>query len=68
MSAENEARKHTCGNCKWWALLSDLGRMAGECHRCPPKAAAASGGSSNWPVTPSDEWCGEWSGIIPGQE
>jgi hypothetical protein len=63
-------RPDRCGTCRWWGGWPD--DDAGLCRRYPPafgaremepgevEAGHLAADRGFWPVTDSDDWCGEW--------
>ena len=55
-----------CGKCLYWEQNENVATM-GECRRYPPQVVmvreagdAQNTASSEWPLTLSAAWCGEW--------
>jgi hypothetical protein len=55
-----------CGKCLYWEQHENVAAM-GECRRYPPQVVMVREGndtqhtaSSEWPLTLSAAWCGEW--------
>jgi hypothetical protein len=55
-----------CGKCLYWEQNENVATM-GECRRYPPQVVMVRDGddgqntaSSEWPLTLSAAWCGEW--------
>jgi len=48
--------EQTCTSCAWWA---DLGDLIGQCRRHAPRPRSSSE-EVVWPITDSDDYCGEW--------
>lgn len=55
-----------CGRCVYWEADTTLPTATiGHCHRYPPGVAFNSKSAAlvqKFPITDSNEWCGEWSG------
>ncbi len=54
-----------CETCLWWEPVDDDGK--GFCRRYAPRPSAPRPSATksmlrdaNWPLTYSDDWCGEW--------
>ena len=54
----------SCGLCQYWAPVwtlnlgnGDMRSKRGGCHRHAPRSSAL---TQSWPVTKSDQWCGEF--------
>jgi hypothetical protein len=54
-----------CGKCLYWERDENVA-STGECRRYPPRVVMVREGdgretaSSEWPLTLSTAWCGEW--------
>jgi hypothetical protein len=57
-----------CSLCRFWLNWDSEMTNLGECHRFPPRVAAAHQGDvgdesaddRRWPLTSPDDWCGEF--------
>ena len=60
------ARKHGCKACSWWkrSVTHEGPAHFGQCLVNPPRTS-----SQKFPLTYSNEWCGEWVPIVelPGE-
>lgn len=49
----------SCDTCTHWAALDD---EIGQCRRHAPRPRPSTD-DIRWPVTDSDDWCGEWEPV-----
>jgi hypothetical protein len=52
----------TCANCRFWDAFKES--TQGICRRHAPRPFLA-GQDAPWPITDTEEWCGEWQ-PLPG--
>jgi hypothetical protein len=71
MTAPNAKKLQRGQFCKWWLRLS-VGaepESFGQCRRRSPvkNNGRSSLGDAQWPLTPSNCWCGEWQAQDEGE-
>lgn len=63
----SEAKKPSCGKCKYWVAHEKDGNL-GDCHRFPPQLVASGDYNevtSQFPFMLIDDWCGEFAVEVP---
>jgi hypothetical protein len=59
-----------CSICRFWLNWDSEMTNLGECHRFPPRVVPTRQvdecAEGRWPLTPPDDWCGEFQ-LPPGR-